>query len=123
MEQERKASMTRVKRGLVSKRKHNKLLKQATGYRGTKRRLTKMAKEAVLHAGQYAFHGRKRRKIDMRRLWITRISQAAKLEGVVYSRFIKGLKDANIQINRKILADLVLNDATTFKKIVEKVKV
>lgn len=114
--------MTRVKRGLVSKRKHNKLLKQASGYRGTKRRLAKVAKEAVLHAGQYAFHGRKRRKIDMRRTWITRISEATKLEGVPYSRFMNGLKKANIELNRKILADLVVNDIETFKKIVEKAK-
>lgn len=114
--------MTRVKRGLVSKRKHNKLFKQATGYRGTKRRLARVAKEAVLHAGQYAFHGRKRRKIDMRGLWIIRISEATKLEGIPYSKFVNALKKAKIEINRKILADLIVNDAATFKKIVEKVK-
>lgn len=114
--------MTRVKRGLVSKRKHNKLLKQATGYRGTKRKLIRVAHEAVLHAGQYAFHGRKRRKIDMRRLWITRISEAVKAEGTSYSKFMHALKLAKIEINRKILADLILNDMSTFKKIVEKAK-
>lgn len=114
--------MARVKRGLVSKRKHNKLLTQASGYRGTKSKLVKLAREAVLHAGSYAFHGRKRRKIDMRRLWITRISEASKAEGISYSKFMNGLKKAQIGLNRKMLADLVLNDSETFKKIVERAK-
>lgn len=114
--------MTRVKRGLVSKRRHNKLFEQAKGYRGTKSKLTKMAHEAVLHAGQYAFNGRKRKKIDMRRLWITRIGEAAKLEGISYSRLIDGLKKSKIELNRKILSDIIVNDLSTFKSIVEKVK-
>lgn len=114
--------MTRVKRGLVSKRRHNKLLDQAAGYRGTKRRLVRVAREAVLHAGVYAFHGRKLRKRDMRQLWITRISEAVKADGVSYSKFINGLKKSKIELNRKILADLVVNDLESFKKIVEKVK-
>lgn len=113
--------MTRVKRGLVSKRRHNKLLNQAKGYRGTKGKLVKMAQEAVLHAGNYAFHGRKRRKIDMRRLWITRIGEAAKQEGTSYSRFMNGLKVQKIELNRKILADMIVNDNATFKAIVAKV--
>lgn len=108
----------RIKRGLVSRRKHKKLLKQATGYRGTKRKLVKMAHEAVLHAGVYAFHGRKLKKRDMRSLWITRIGEAAKAEGTSYSRLINGLKNSKIELNRKILSDLVLNDRETFKKIV-----
>ncbi|MGE5041590.1 MAG: 50S ribosomal protein L20 [Candidatus Levyibacteriota bacterium] len=110
--------MTRVKRGLVSKRKHNKLFKQATGYRGTKRRLTKSAKEAVLHAGNYAFHGRKLRKRDMRSLWITRIGEAAKTEGVSYSRLMNSLQKSKVMLNRKMLADIIVNDIATFKKIV-----
>jgi len=93
--------MTRVKRGLVSKRRHNKLFEQAKGYRGTKSKLTKVAREAVLHAGQYAFHGRKRKKIDMRRLWIVRIGEAAKQEGISYSRLIDGLNKKKIELNRK----------------------
>ncbi len=113
--------MTRVKRGLVSKRRHNKLLDQAKGYRGTKGKLVKMAQEAVLHAGNYAFHGRKRRKIDMRRLWITRIGEATKQEGTSYSRFMNGLKKQKIELNRKILADLVVNDSATFKALVAKI--
>lgn len=113
--------MTRVKRGLVSKRRHNKLLNQAKGYRGTKGKLVKMAQEAVLHAGVYAFHGRKRRKIDMRKLWIVRIGEAARIEGTSYSRLMNGLKKQKIEINRKILADIIINDNPTFKAIVAKV--
>src|SRR3989344_6140026 len=114
--------MTRVKRGLISKRKHKKLLEKAKGYRGTKRRLVKVAREAVLHAGEYAFAGRKNKKRDFRRLWITRISEAAKQNGISYSKFIAGLNKNNIKIDRKILSDLVLNDRETFKKIVDAAK-
>ena len=114
--------MTRIKRGPVSRRRHTKLLKQATGYRGTKRKLVKVAREAVLHAGTYAFHGRKLKKRDMRSLWITRISEASKAEGVSYSRLMNGLKKSKIELNRKILSDLALNDSETFKKIVQRVK-
>ena len=114
--------MTRVKRGLVSHRKHTKLLNQVTGYRGTKRKLVKVAREAVLHAGNYAFHGRKLRKRDMRKLWIVRIGEAAKAEGLSYSRLINGLKKSKIELNRKILSDMALNDSETFKKIVALVK-
>lgn len=114
--------MTRIKRGLVSRRRHNKLLDQAKGYRGTKGKLVRVAREAVLHAGQYAFNGRKLRKRDFRALWIVRIGEATKLQGLSYSRFIDGLKKSKIELNRKILADMVINDAVTFKKIVERVK-
>ena len=114
--------MTRIKRGITSKRRHNKLMGQAKGYRGTKSKLVRVAREAVLHAGNYAFHGRKRRKIDMRRLWIVRIGEGAKKEGISYSLFMNGLKKSKIELNRKILADLVLNDIESFKKIVERVK-
>lgn len=114
--------MTRVKRGVVSKRKHNKLLAKAKGYRGTKRRLIKVAREAVLHAGAYAYKGRKLRKRDFRQLWITRISEGVKKEGISYSVFMNKMKKANIALDRKILSDLVLNDSDTFKQIVSKVK-
>ena len=108
----------RVKRGLVAHKKHKKLLSLTRGYRGTKRRLVKVAREATLHAGEYAFHGRKRKKRDFRQLWITRISEAAKQEGTSYSKLIAGLTRNNIKLDRKILAELVLNDRETFRKIV-----
>ncbi len=114
--------MTRIKRGVQSHEKHKKLLSQTKGFRGTKNRLVKDAREAVLHAGEYAFHGRKRKKRDFRRLWITRISGAVKLEGISYSKFMAGLNKKNIKLDRKILSDLVLNDLETFKKIVDTVK-
>lgn len=114
--------MARVKRGVVSKRKHNKLLGLTKGFRGTKSKLTKVAHEAALHAGQYAYHGRKLRKRDFRALWITRIGEAAKAEGISYSVLMDKLKKANIQLDRKILSDLVVNDATAFKHIVDSVK-
>lgn len=112
----------RVKRGLVSRRKHNKLHEQTKGFRGTKSKLIKVAKEAHLHAGAYAFHGRKLRKRDMRALWITRIGEAAKQAGISYSVLINKLKKANIQLDRKILSDLVVNDNGAFLHIVDHVK-
>ncbi len=112
----------RVKRGMVTRRKHNKLLGQTKGFRGTKSRLIRVGREAALHSGQYAYVGRKNRKRDFRRSWILRISEAVKLLGVNYSRFIKGLKDKKIIIDRKILADLVLTDPPVFKKIFHTVK-
>ena len=112
----------RIKRGIVSRRKHNKLLDKTKGFRGTKSRLTKVAHEAALHAGAYAYHGRKLRKRDIRALWITRISEAAKKEGISYSVFINKLKIAKIQLDRKILSDLVVNDPTTFKHVLDTVK-
>lgn len=112
----------RVKRGIVSKRKHNKLHALTKGYRGTKSKLTKVGKEAALHAGAYAFHGRKLRKRDMRALWITRIGEAAKQTGISYSVLMSKLKKANIQLDRKILSDLVVNDSGAFLHIVDSVK-
>ncbi len=114
--------MSRVKRGVISRRKHNKLFDQTKGFTGTKNRLTRDAKEALLHAGQYAYHGRKLRKRDNRALWITRIGEAAKKEGVSYSVLINKLKTAKIELDRKILNDLVQNDPETFKQIVSSVK-
>ncbi len=114
--------MARIKRGIVSRRKHKKVLKQAKGYLALKSRAVRKAKEAVLHAGQYAYHGRKLKKRDFRQLWITRISQAVKQEGLSYSVFINKLKKAKIELDRKILADLVVNDPTVFKTIVAETK-
>lgn len=113
--------MARVKRGLVSRRRHNKLLEQAKGYRGTKSKLVKMAKEAVLHAGVYAYKGRKNRKRDMRSLWIVRISEALKERGYSYSAFIKNLHDKDIKLDRKILSNLAVSDPDTFTHIAKTV--
>ena len=111
--------MTRVKRGLISKARHNKLLSATKGYRGTKSKLVKTAKEAFLHASAYSFHGRKLRKRDFRRLWTTRISEAVKKEGLSYSVFIHGLKQKKIELDRKILAHLIAEDPKAFKTVVD----
>ncbi len=116
--------MPRSKTGVVRSRRHKKILKLAKGYRGANSRLFKRAHEAVLHAGQYAFIGRKLRKRDMRKLWITRISAAVKKadETLNYSRFIKGLKNKNISLDRKILSDIAVRDFETFRSIVKEVQ-
>lgn len=114
--------MARVKRGTVSRRKHKKLFEQTKGYRGTKSRLVRVAKEAMLHAGQYAYHGRKLKKRDIRSLWITRIGQAVKEQGLSYSIFMHKLKLAQIELDRKILSDLIVNDPKTFKQVIDTVK-
>lgn len=114
--------MARIKRGPVSGRKHKKLLSLTKGYRGTKRRLVRVAREAALHAGAYAYHGRKLRKRDFRQLWITRIGEASKQEGISYSVLVNKLKKANIQLDRKTLADLVLNDPNAFRKVIDTVR-
>jgi large subunit ribosomal protein L20 len=114
--------MARVKRGTVSRRKHNKLFAATKGYRGTKSRLVRTAKQASLHAGQYAFQGRKLRKQNFRSLWIIRIGEAVKIEGLSYSVFIDKLKKANILLDRKILSNLIVEDPNTFKYIVDTVK-
>jgi large subunit ribosomal protein L20 len=111
--------MARVKRGIVSRRKHNKLASLTKGYRGTKSRLIKAAKEAQLHAGAYAYHGRKLKKRDIRALWITRISEASKKEGISYSRLMDQLRKAGIEVDRKILSDLVLNDPEVFSELIK----
>ncbi len=113
--------MARIKRGTVSRRKHNKLKIQVKGYRGTKSTLTKVAHEAVLHAGEYAFHGRKLRKRDMRALWITRINGALKEMGYSYSKFIDSMNKKNIKVDRKILSNILSSDPETFKSIANKV--
>ena len=112
----------RVKTGTVRHRKHLKVLKRTKGFRMTKGRLYKVSNEADLHAGQYAFMGRKRRKRDMRKLWIQRINAALTPYEISYSKFIDALKKTNISLDRKILADLALADSATFQAIVEKVK-
>jgi len=112
----------RVKRGVVSRRRHNKLADLTKGYRGTKSKLIRAAKEAVLHADAYSYHGRKLRKRNFRTLWITRLSEAVKNEGMSYSVFIYLLKKANVQLDRKILNDILVNDAKTFKHIVDSIK-
>jgi len=112
--------MTRIKKGFSKSKKHKKILKLAKGYRGSKSKLVRTAKEAVMHAGEYAFSGRKQRKIQKRRLWIVVINAALRTEGITYSRFIKSLKDTNIQIDRKILSDIAISDPQIFKEIIKK---
>lgn len=114
--------MARIKRGLTSHKKHKKLLVSTKGYRMTKNRLIRVAKEASLHAGEYAFAGRKNKKRVMRRVWISRINQAVLTMDLNYSRFISALKKADIQLDRKILSDLVVADPEVFKIIVDKAK-
>lgn len=113
--------MPRVKTGTTRRRRHKKVLSMTKGFRGANNRLYKRAHEALLHAGQYAFVGRKRRKRDMRKLWITRISAAVKQtdENLNYSRFMKALKDKNIKLNRKMLAELAVNDLSSFSEIIK----
>lgn len=110
----------RVKTGPSRTRKHKKILKRTKGFRMTKGRLYKVSREADLHAGQYAYVGRKLRKRDMRRLWIQRINASLSNYNLSYSQFIHGLKMNKIEIDRKILADLAVSDPETFKSIMEK---
>lgn len=110
--------MSRVKGGVVTRRRHKKILKMTKGQWGTKHRLFKRANEAMMKSQWYAYRDRRQRRRDMRRLWITRINAAARLNGLSYSRFIHGLKQANIELDRKVLADLAVRDADTFTKIV-----
>ena len=112
----------RTKTGLVRKKRHRKIIKMAQGYRMTRSRLYRVAHEAVLHAGQYAYAGRKQRKRDIRRLWIQRINAAIRQYNLSYSKFINLLKKAKITIDRKIMADLVIKDPVAFKAIVDKAK-
>ena len=106
----------------IAARKHRKIRKLAKGFKQARRTRIKTAKEALAHAGAYAYHGRKLRKRDMRALWITRINAALRMEGVSYSRFIAGLKKANITLDRKILSEIATNDPATFKEILSQVK-
>ena len=114
--------MARVKGAMMTRKRRKKTLKLAKGYFGAKSRLFKTAKQAVMKSGQYAYIGRKQRKRDFRRLWITRISAASKMNGMNYSTFMNGLKKANITLNRKMLAELAVSDAAAFAGLAEKAK-
>ena len=111
--------MTRVKGGVVSKNRRRKVLKNAKGYFGSKHRLYKTAQEQVFHSGAYSFNDRKKRANDFRKLWITRINAACRSNDIVYSKFINGLKKANIDINRKMLSELAIFAPEDFKKLVD----
>ena len=114
--------MARVKGAMMTRKRRNKVLKAAKGYWGAKSKHFKMAKQAVMKSGNYAFAGRKMKKRDFRRLWITRISAQAKVNGVNYSTFTNGLKKAGIDLNRKMLAELAVSDKEAFAALVEKAK-
>lgn len=111
--------MARVKGALYTRKRRKRILKLAKGYYGAKSKHFKMAKQAVMKSGNYAYIGRKQRKRDFRRLWITRISAACKLNGTNYSSFICGLKKANINLNRKMLSEIAINDPDSFSKLVK----
>lgn len=114
--------MTRVKTGIVRKRRHNKTLGEARGFRQARRVRVKVAKEAVLHAGQYAYAGRKQNRRNLRRLWIQRLNAAVREHGMQYGVFIASLAKAKIGLDRKILSDIANSDPKTFEDIVKKVK-
>ena len=114
--------MARVKRGVTSHRRHKKLHELTKGFRGGRSKLVREAKASLLHAGEYAFAGRKKRKRDFRRLWIVQLGNAVRNEGLSYSKFISGLKTKKISLDRKILADLAVNHPEDFKQIVSEVK-
>ncbi len=114
--------MARVKGALMTRKRRKKTLKLAKGYFGSKSRHFKMAKQAVMRSGNYAYIGRRARKRDFRRLWITRISAACRADGVSYSVFMNGLKKAGVTLNRKMLAEIAVADEAAFKGLVEKAK-
>lgn len=114
--------MARVKGALMTRKRRKKVLKLAKGYYGAKSKHFKMAKQAVMKSGNYAYIGRKQRKRDFRRLWITRISAACRMNDISYSVFMNGLKKANIALNRKMLAEIAVSDEAAFKALVEKAK-
>ncbi|MCI8600544.1 MAG: 50S ribosomal protein L20 [Oscillospiraceae bacterium] len=114
--------MARIKGALATRKRRNKILKLAKGYWGGKSKLFKTAKEAVWKSGQYAYIGRKQKKRDFRRLWITRISAGCKMNGINYSQFMNGLKKAGITLNRKMLSEIAIHDEAGFTALVEKAK-
>ncbi len=114
--------MARIKGAMMTRKRRKKTLKLAKGYFGAKSKLFKTAKEAVMKSGNYAYIGRRQKKRDFRRLWITRISAAAKINGMNYSTFMNGLKKAGININRKMLAELAIEDAAAFAALAAKAK-
>ena len=111
--------MPRAKRGFKARRRRNRILKAASGFRGGRRRMYRRAVEAVHRAWAFAYRGRKEKKRQMRRLWIVRINAAVRTHGMSYSRFIEGLKKANIELDRKVLSDLAIHDPAGFGKVVE----
>ena len=114
--------MARIKGAIMTRKRRKKVLKLAKGYFGAKSKLFKTAKEAVMKSGNYAYIGRRLKKRDFRKLWITRISAAAKINGMNYSTFMNGLKKAGIELNRKMLAELAVEDAAAFAALAEKAK-
>jgi len=114
--------MARVKRGVVAHRRHKKVLKQAKGYYGSRSRIYRVAKQAVIKAGQYAYRDRKVKKRVFRALWITRINAQARANDITYSRLIAGLKKAEIAIDRRVLADLAVNDKDAFAAVAQEAK-
>ena len=114
--------MPRVKRGVTARARHKKVLDQAKGFRGRRKNVYRIAKEAVMKAGQYAYRDRRNRKRDFRVLWIARINAATREAGMTYSRFMAGLKKGAIEIDRKVLADLAVHDKPAFARIVEQAK-
>lgn len=114
--------MARVKGALNTKKHHKKILKLAKGYRGAKSKLYRVANQAVMKSLSYSYVGRKQKKRDFRSMWITRISAACKMNGINYSRFMNGLKKANIEINRKMLSEIAINDPAAFTNLVETAK-
>ena len=111
--------MARVKRGVMVRKRHNKLLQQAKGYRGSRSRRIRVARQTVMKALSYAYRDRRNKKRDFRRLWIIRINAAARQNGTTYSRLIRGLKLAGIDLDRKILADMAVRDPAAFRSVVE----
>ena len=114
--------MARVKRGVTARARHKKVLKKAKGYYGARSRVYRVAKQAVIKAGQYAYRDRRQRKRQFRQLWIVRINAGARQNGMSYSQFMNGLKKAQIEIDRKVLADLAMNEHAAFAQLVEKAK-
>ena len=114
--------MARIKGAMMTRKRRKKVLKLAKGYFGAKSTHFKMAKQAVMKSGQYAFIGRKQKKRNFRSLWITRITAACRMNGVNYSTFMNGLKKANVTLNRKMLSEIAINDAAAFTALVEKAK-
>jgi large subunit ribosomal protein L20 len=114
--------MARVKRGVIAKRRHKKILKQAKGYYGARSRVFRVAKQAVTKAGQYAYRDRRVKKRLFRALWITRINAQARENGISYSQLIAGLKKANVEVDRRVLADLAVHDKSAFTAIADQAK-
>ena len=114
--------MPRVKRGVTARARHKKVLEQAKGFRGRRKNVYRIAKEAVMKAGQYAYRDRRNKKRDLRGLWITRINAAAREQGTTYGKLIAGLKAANIELDRKVLAELVVSEPKAFAEVVKNAK-